>query len=42
MSFNQSFLNCLKDNANSIEACQLNMDMLMQCEKDARFSMGGI
>lgn len=42
MSFNQSFLNCLKANANSIEACQQNMDMLMQCEKDSRFSMGGI
>lgn len=42
MSFNQSFLNCLKTNANSISICQQNMDMLMQCEKDARFSMGGI
>ena len=41
MSFNQSFLNCLKASANNIESCQQNMDMLMQCEKDARFSVGG-
>ena len=41
-SFNQSFLNCLKGNQNSIDICQMNMDMLMQCEKDSRFSTTGI
>ena len=37
-SFNQSFLNCLKQSSNQIEFCQQNMDLLMQCEKDTRFS----
>ena len=36
--FNTSFLSCLKDYSGSINMCQMNMDSLMQCEKDnARF-----
>ena len=34
MSFNQSFLACLKESSNNVGMCQTNMDMLMQCEKD--------
>jgi hypothetical protein len=34
MSYNSSFLACLKDNSSSISICQMPMDMLMQCEKD--------
>ena len=38
MEFNQSFLSCLKTYSNDINMCQMNMDSLMQCEKDnARF-----
>jgi hypothetical protein len=38
-SFNQAFLACLKQNSNSIDLCQFNMDQLMQCEKDSRFTI---
>lgn len=40
-SFNQSFLNCLKQSSNQIDMCQQNMDMLQQCEKDAKFGTMG-
>ena len=36
-SFNQSLLNCLKQNTNQIDMCQQNMDMLSQCEKDSKY-----
>lgn len=41
-NFNQSFLNCLKQSSNQIDMCQQNMDLLMQCEKDAKFSTMGL
>lgn len=40
MSFNQSFLACIKDNSGNIGMCQMNMDMLTQCEKDNRQFFG--
>lgn len=34
MSFNTSFLQCLKQSSNDIGFCQSGMDMLTQCQKD--------
>ena len=33
-NFNQYLLSCFKENAGNIAICQMNMDMLTQCEKD--------
>ena len=33
-NYNTYLLQCFKENAGSISICQMNMDMLMQCEKD--------
>jgi hypothetical protein len=34
MNYNTYLLQCFKENAANIGLCQMNMDMLMQCEKD--------
>jgi len=34
MNYNTYFLQCLKENASNIGVCQMNMNMLAQCEKD--------